>query len=395
MLTAAALCNDAELSHAPENPAQPSEQKGSEQPWEAVGDPTEAALVLVAAEHGLQRPELETLLPRVQELPFDSDRKMMTTIHRCRPPAQADVDLQRRLTPLLCPRQPVAIAFTKGAADRVVKACTSVWSNASAVEISEEWLSQIQSAGDALAAGGMRVLGLAMKQLDDIPAEADPDTEKGLTFLGLMGMIDPPRAEASEAVRRCQSAGIRPIMITGDHPLTALHIARELGIADENSSVLTGQQLTGTPDRELEELIEGTSVYARVSPTDKLNIVRTLQNRGHVVSMTGDGVNDAPALKQAHIGVAMGKVGTDVSREAADMVLLDDNFSTIVNAVEQGRIVYDNIRKFVKYTMTSNAGEVGVMLLAPIVGMPLALVPLQILWGQPCDRRIAGAGAVP
>ena len=192
-------------------------------------------------------------------------------------------------------------------------------------------------------------------------------------------MIDPPRPEVAEAVARCRSAGIRPLMITGDHPLTAQHIARQLKIADDDQ-VLTGQDLERIKSEDLAATVEQTSVYARVAPHHKLQLVQALQDEGHVVAMTGDGVNDAPALKQAHIGVAMGITGTDVSKEASQMVLLDDNFATIVNAVEEGRIVYDNIRKFVKYTMTSNAGELWVMVLGPVIGMPLPLLPLQILW---------------
>jgi len=213
--------------------------------------------------------------------------------------------------------------------------------------------------------------------LDDVSDETTIETE--MTFLGLIGLIDPPRPEAMEAVTRCREAGIRPMMITGDHPLTAVNIARQLGISS-NDRVMTGRELAGRGPRELEPLIADVSVFARVAPSDKLHIVQALQNQNEVVAMTGDGVNDAPALKQAHIGVAMGQIGTDVSKEASEMVLLDDNFATIVNAVEEGRIVYDNIRKFVKYTMTSNAGEVWVMVLGPLLGMPLPLLPLQILW---------------
>ena len=204
-------------------------------------------------------------------------------------------------------------------------------------------------------------------------------SSKTWSFVGMLGMIDPPRPEVAASVERCRSAGIRPMMITGDHPLTAMHIARQLKIADDGQ-VLTGQDLEQISADDLRVAVEKTSVYARVAPKHKLQLVRALQDNGHVVAMTGDGVNDAPALKQAHIGVAMGITGTDVSKEASQMVLLDDNFAAIVNAVEEGRIVYDNIRKFVKYTMTSNAGEVWVMVLGPLMGMPLPLLPLQILW---------------
>jgi Ca2+-transporting ATPase len=226
----------------------------------------------------------------------------------------------------------------------------------------------------------MRVLGLAFRPLATEPAiEAGETVERDLVFVGLIGMIDPPRPEVKDAVSTCRAAGIRPVMITGDHRLTARHIARELDIYTKGR-VLTGQDLAQMSVDELEAIVEEVSVYARVSPEHKLKIVQALQDRGNIVAMTGDGVNDAPALKKADIGVAMGVSGTDVAKEAADMVLLDDNFATIVAAVEEGRVIYDNIRKFVKYTMTSNAGEIWVMILAPLLGMPLPLLPLQILW---------------
>jgi Ca2+-transporting ATPase len=231
-----------------------------------------------------------------------------------------------------------------------------------------------------MAQDGQRVLGIVFRPL---PAELvdapEAELERNMTFIGLTGMIDPPRPEVKHAVLTCKSAGIRPVMITGDHPLTAQHIARELGIAS-NGRALTGQDLARMSVDELEDVVQEVPVYARVSPEHKLKIVQALQDKGHVAAMTGDGVNDAPALKKADIGVAMGITGTDVSKEAADMVLLDDNFATIVAAVKEGRTIYDNIRKFIKYTLTSNAGEIWVMLLAPLAGMPLPLLPLQILW---------------
>ena len=371
LLTAASLCNDAELSEAADD----------SQNWQAAGEPTETALIIAAAQQGLGRSSLDTVFPRFLEVPFDSDRKMMTTLHRICPAQMEAAKWRSRLKAFHHLHESDVVAFTKGAADRVIARCGYAWSVDAPTELTDEWRQRIDNAGNQLAASGMRVLGFAMRLLDDASASDSLDSvEQDLIFLGLIGLIDPPRPEAREAVARCRSAGIRPVMITGDHPLTALHIAQQLGIADADSIVVTGMELDGAGPLELQPLVDRTSVYARVSPTDKLNIVRTLQDRGNVVAMTGDGVNDAPALKQAHIGVAMGIVGTDVSKEASDMILLDDNFATIVNAVEQGRIVYDNIRKFVKYTMTSNAGEVGVMLLGPLVGMPLALLPLQILW---------------
>jgi Ca2+-transporting ATPase len=237
---------------------------------------------------------------------------------------------------------------------------------------------RIQAANDQMAQNGMRVLGVAYRWLED-PNPASQPLEQDLIFVGLVGMIDPARPEVKAAVATTRAAGIRPIMITGDHPLTALHIAHDLGISTDRK-VMTGQELAGISVEELEEVVSDISVYARVSPEHKLKIVQALQDKGQIVAMTGDGVNDAPALKKADIGVAMGITGTDVSKEASDMILLDDNYATIVAAVEEGRRIYDNIRKFVKYTMTSNAGEIWVMLIAPFLGMPLPLLPLQILW---------------
>ncbi|MCA9220828.1 MAG: cation-translocating P-type ATPase, partial [Planctomycetales bacterium] len=352
----------------------------------AVGDPTEVALVVVAAKQGLTKPELDALLPRVGEVPFDSERKRMTTVHRLNfSDGEAPADVSREV--LRRVRQPLAelnaadgVAFLKGATDAVLDCCQYVWEDSGPRTLDDSRLEQIRTANDELAAGGMRVLAVAFRPVDDIQASPfDESVESEMIFIGLLGMLDPPRAEVEEAVARCRTAGIRPVMITGDHPLTAMHIARSLGIADDREA-MTGRELTEMGVADLEPVVGDVSVYARVAPKDKLHIVRALQNQGHIVAMTGDGVNDAPALKQSHIGVAMGKIGTDVSKEAAQMVLLDDNFATIVNAVEEGRIVYDNIRKFVKYTMTSNAGEVAVMLLGPLFGMPLPLLPLQILW---------------
>jgi Ca2+-transporting ATPase len=272
------------------------------------------------------------------------------------------------------------VAFTKGAADSLIEVSSRVWIDDHAEVIDSGWRQRIEEANARLAKQGMRVLGVACRSLEALPQDVDANNpEQDLIFVGLAGMIDPARPEVRDAVKTCRDAGIRPIMITGDHPLTAGYIARELSIA-VNGKVLTGQDLEKMPVGELNKTVARTSVYARVSPEHKLRIVEALQGQGQIVAMTGDGVNDAPALRRADIGVAMGITGTDVSKEAADMVLLDDNFATIVAAVEEGRVIYDNIRKFIKYTMTSNAGEIWVMLLAPFLGMPLALLPLQILW---------------
>jgi Ca2+-transporting ATPase len=371
LLTGAGLCNDAELDFDHEH-----------QRFRAVGDPTEGALAVAAAHLGLRKDRLLALFPREAEIPFDSTRKRMTTVHRIVLPVGEESD-----GPVKAALQPIIdlhgdrIAFTKGAVDSILCSCRYAWHEGEAKPMNDDWQHRIAKANEKLAANGMRVLGVAFRMLDEQElANSNLESmEQQLIFLGMLGMIDPARPEVAAAVARCRTAGIRPLMITGDHPLTAMHIARQLKIADDGQ-VLTGQDLEQIRREDLRAVVEKTSVYARVAPKHKLQLVQALQDNGHVVAMTGDGVNDAPALKQAHIGVAMGITGTDVSKEAAQMVLLDDNFATIVNAVEEGRIVYDNIRKFVKYTMTSNAGEIWVMVLGPLMGMPLPLLPLQILW---------------
>ena len=370
LLTGAGLCNDAEL-------VLDERHRG----FRAVGDPTEGALAVAAARLGLRKDRLLALFPRVAEVPFDSDRKRMTTVHRITSSAANEND-----GPVMAALRPIIeldgdhIAFSKGAVDSILKACDYVWDEDEPKPLDDQWRLRIVEANEKLAATGVRVLGVAFRPIDEHPTDGNSDAvEQQLIFVGMLGMIDPPRPEVAEAVSRCRSAGIHPVMITGDHPLTAKHIARQLTIADDGQ-VLTGQELERLNADQLQAVVEQVSVYARVAPRHKLRVVQALQDKGHVVAMTGDGVNDAPALKQAHVGVAMGITGTDVSKEASQMVLLDDNFATIVDAVEEGRIVYDNIRKFVKYTMTSNAGEIWVMVLGPLLGMPLPLLPLQILW---------------
>jgi Ca2+-transporting ATPase len=372
LLSGGALCNDALLEPDSHKPGQ----------FRAMGDPTEGALVVCAAQLGLWKGELERVLPRVAEVPFDSQRKRMTTVHKLPDPKfQVPValgaawDWHQALG-----SNHGYLAFTKGAVDSLLEISRKVWVDEHAEPLTEEWRRRIVSANDQLAQDGMRVLGVAFRPLQLNPAEEGKDSlEQDLIFVGMVGMIDPPRPEVKQAVGTCKDAGIRPVMITGDHPLTARHIARELDIATDGQ-ILTGQDLARLPIKELEDVAEEASIYARVSPEHKLNIVQALQNRGHIVAMTGDGVNDAPALKKADIGVAMGITGTDVSKEAADMILLDDNFATIVAAVEEGRVIYDNIRRFIKFLLSCNSGEIWVMLLAPFLGMPLPLLPLQILW---------------
>jgi len=369
LLAGGALCNDAVLEHEDGRPDQ----------YYAVGDPTEGALVVAAARWGMHKERLEEALPRVSEVPFDRDRKRMTTVHRCE--ANHD-EVPSGLHTAIPGGDGGAchLALTKGAVDSLLDVCSKVWIEDHQEEFGDEHREKIVEAHDQLAGDGMRVLGVAFRPEPNVTEEPDAETlEKNLVFVGLVGMMDPPRPEVRAAIEKCRTAGIRPLMVTGDHPLTARSIAGKLGI-DTEAGVVPGRELEKYSDEELDKAVGEASVFARVSPRHKLRIVKALQKQGHITAMTGDGVNDAPALKQSDIGVAMGITGTDVSKEAADMVLQDDHFATIVAAVEQGRIVYDNIRKFIKYTMTSNAGEIWVMLAAPFFGMPLPLLPLQILW---------------
>ena len=376
LLIGGALCNDARLV---------ADAAGEHH--HALGDPIEGALVVAAARLGFWKADLEAVLPRLAELPFDSDRKRMTTVHRA--------DAGARTLPGVNGKglsEWPYLAFTKGAVDGLLAISTQVWAGDRAQPLDPAWRARIQAANDRLAGNGMRVLGVAFRPLDAAPANGQMATlESEMVFVGLFGLIDPPRQEVKDAVATAQLAGIRPVMITGDHPLTALHIARELGIA-QNDRALTGADVERLSGDELKAIVADVSVYARVSPEHKLKIVQALQETGQIVAMTGDGVNDAPALKRADIGVAMGITGTDVSKEAADMVLLDDNFATIVTAVEQGRVIYDNIRKFVKFSVAGNLGKVLVMLLAPFLGKPLPLLPLQLLWLNLLTDGLLGLG---
>jgi Ca2+-transporting ATPase len=322
----------------------------------ARGEPTEAALLQAAHEAGWERSTLEQQQPRVKELPFESERKRMTTFH-------ADGDAY--------------IAYSKGSPESLLPCCTQVLTAAGERTIDRNALLQ---QAERMASDGLRVLAFACRRWHALPESEVHDTlEQELLFLGFAGLIDPPRSEVKAAVTSCRMAGITPVMITGDHPATARAIARELGILDDGR-VMTGAELARLDQAGFESQVQQVSVYARVDPAQKIRIVRALQGQGEVVAMTGDGVNDAPALKAADIGVAMGKGGTDVAREAAHMVLLDDNFASIVHAVKQGRRIFDNIRKFIKYTMTSNAGEIWTIFLAPFLGLPIPLLPIHILW---------------
>ncbi len=383
-LVGSALCNNALVPDTEGLPSSEAiaDRSDSDVP-KAIGDPTEIALVVAADRLGLDKEELEELLPRRGEAPFDSDRKRMTTIHIIEQEnghwkqENASAQLLPSLATFPSARY---VAFTKGSVDGLIQISSHVWIDKKTEPLNSHWAQQIQERNDRLAGRGTRVLGVAFRPLDSLP---EPGTEvaieQNLIFAGLVGMLDPARPEAKMAVHTCQEAGIRTVMITGDHPLMAKHIAEELDIS-HNGQYLTGQDLNKLTTAELEQQVESIAVYARVSPQQKLKIVEALKNRGHIVSMTGDGVNDAPALSKADIGVAMGITGTDVAKEAADMVLLNDNFSTIVAAVEEGRVIYDNIRKFIRYNLTGNTSGVVIMLFAPLLLMPLPLKPTQILW---------------
>jgi P-type Ca2+ transporter type 2C len=337
--------------------------------------------VIAAAKFGFDKDDLEDVLPRVGEVPFSSERKRMTTVHNLDEHVSASPE-ERKVLDLLHVKSGQYIAFTKGAPDTLLEVCTHVWVDDKVESLSPELLKRIDEANNRLAQEGLRVLGLGFRKWEVLPQTWTPEAvEKDIVFVGMVGIIDPPRAEVRDAVAICKEAGIRPVMITGDHPLTALNIARQLGIAQEGDRALTGYELTGMTQQELEAVVEKIPVYARVSPENKLDIVKALQTRGHVTAMTGDGVNDAPALKRADIGVAMGITGTAVSKEAADMVLTDDNFATIVSSVEEGRTIYENIRRFIKYLLASNTGELIVLLASQLIqGLSLPLTTLQILW---------------
>ena len=343
--------------------------------WSIQGDPTEGALIVAARKAGLVEHRLAGRFARVGEIPFSSERKLMTTIH-------TDAE-----------RTECLLVFTKGAPDILLGRCSSEYVGAEKRLLTPERRAEIQKSNEALAGEALRTLGVAARELPKEPlpeADTNEAIEHELVFLGLIGMMDPPRDETKQAVLRARNAGIRPIMITGDHPKTAAKIARELGIASDDRAV-TGLELSKQSDEQLTETVRAVSVYARVDPEHKLRIVNALQNGGAIVAMTGDGVNDAPALKTADIGIAMGVTGTDVSKQAADLILIDDNFATIVAAVEEGRAIFDNIRKFLRYLLSSNMGEVMTMffgvILSRVIGVEqhgeavvLPLLATQILW---------------
>jgi len=344
LMTAMALCSDAELESG-----------------EAVGEATECALVNDANRNGLPKDELSEDLPRVDEAPFDSVRKMMTTIHRAK-------------------AGPGFIQFTKGAPDEVLRRCTKIWEKGQAVSLTEKQRKAILAENKSMADQALRVLGAAQRIYVEKPASNEPAMlETDLTWIGMCGMIDPIRPEVKDAIRQCRSAGIRPIMITGDHKDTAAAIAKELGILENGQMAITGAELDAIPDEAFAHDVHRYSVYARVQPENKVRIVNAWKNAGMVTAMTGDGVNDAPSIKSADIGVGMGITGTDVTKSVADMILTDDNFATIVSAVGEGRRIYDNIRKAIQFLLSANLAEVLAVFSATLMGFTI-LKPVHILW---------------
>ncbi len=357
------LCNDAYI--------ETSGTSTDRLTWRMVGDPTEGALVVASAKAGLWRYDLENSMPRKAEIPFDSERKTMTTIHK----NDTYSSNQGRLNAAY-------VAMVKGAPDIILSKCQYWMLNGEVVKLTDQAREQVLEMNTLMASQALRVLGAAVRFFDSLP-EGDnlkPEIiEDSLIFTGLVGMIDPPRPEVKPAIDKAKQAGIRSVMITGDYPDTAIAIAQQIGLYRQNSKVMTGKELDDLSDENFLDVVDDVDVYARVSPQHKVKIVEALQNRRHVVSMTGDGVNDAPALKRADIGVAMGIMGTDVSKEAAAMVLTDDNFASIVSAIEEGRIIYSNIRKFVFYLLSCNVGEILIVFLVSLVGWPLPLTPLSLL----------------
>lgn len=342
LLQAAALASDAHIVH--------SEPDGN---WHIKGDPTEGALVVAAAKAGLSKADLDSQSPRVNEIPFTSEAKRMTTLHT----------------------EPTGtVAYSKGAPEIMLASCVRLLTPEGEASLDAASLERIRETSREMANEALRLLAVASKSSATLE-----NAENEMTFLGLVGMIDPPRPEAKAAIRTCEQARIRPVMITGDHPLTAQAVARELGLL-KTGRVVTGAELEAMSEVELEREVENIEVYARVSPADKLRVVTALQKKGHIVAMTGDGVNDAPALKKADIGIAMGITGTDVTREASAMTLTDDNFASIVAAVEEGRGIFGNIKKYLMFVLSTNIGEIGLMAGASLAGLPLPLSALQILY---------------
>jgi P-type Ca2+ transporter type 2C len=345
LLKIGALCNDSRLKN--------------NKRWEIFGDPTEGALVVSAEKAGLNKIELEKQFPRVDEIPFDSNRKCMTSIHK--------INKEK-------------IAYVKGAPDVILKKCKCIYIDGEVKKLTENAKKEILNINQDMTNKALRVLGFAYKKLDGKYKATPEYIEKDLVFVGLQAMIDPPREEVKEAIEKCKNAGIKTVLITGDHKLTAVAIARELELFKKGDKALSGDELDKINDKDLARMVEDVVIYARVSPEHKVRILNALKNKGYIVAMTGDGINDAPALKKSDVGISMGITGTDVAKEASDIVLTDDNFASIVNAVEEGRGIYNSIKQFIQYTLSSNFGEILVIFLAILIGWPLPLIAIQILW---------------
>ncbi len=342
LLTVGALCNDSRLNNSSEG-------------WTIIGDPTEGALAVAAAKAGINLEEIKTFQPRKDEIPFSSERKRMTTVHST---------------------SEGIIAYSKGALEIILDSCSYVYRDGKEIEISEQNKGEIITSAQQMAESALRVLGLAYRKLNEHSLK---EAETDMIFVGMVGMIDPPRKEVKEAIQVCKDAGIKPIMITGDHKITAIAIAKELGILTSGRT-LSGAELDNLSDENFEKIVEEVEVYARVSPSHKLRVIEAFAKNGKIVAMTGDGINDSPALKKADIGIAMGITGTDVSKEASDMILTDDNFVSIVRAVEEGRTIFANIRKFLTYLLSDNMGATLAYVVAMFGGLPLPLTALQILF---------------
>ncbi|HEY3426942.1 MAG TPA: HAD-IC family P-type ATPase, partial [Negativicutes bacterium] len=353
------LCNNSILKH--NNVGITGLWRNNSKPWSIEGDPTEGSLVVAAAKAGIWRTELEKSQQRIAEIPFESERRRMSVVYQ---------------------QQDSYMLYVKGAPDTILELCRYYNNGSKEMPLTADRLASILAANDQMTSQALRVLAVAYRKISKRQAEQlDESIENELVFAGLLGMIDPPREEVKQALSLCKQAGIKTLMITGDHRNTAVAIAKELQMFKEDANLaLTGKELDSLNDRELANMVNKVTVYARVSPAHKLRIVQALKKNGHIVAMTGDGVNDAPAIKEADIGISMGLTGTDVSKEAAAMVLADDNFATIVAAVEEGRGIYDNIRKFIRYLLSCNLGEVLTMFVAALLGLPLPLLPVQVLW---------------
>jgi len=370
LLRAGLLCNDASLGK-------------TEKTWTVTGDTTEGALLVAGMRAGLSKEVLESDSPRVAEIAFTSERKMMSTVH-----IRRDLVVERGLDALPEAERlgrlkeiPGKTVFVKGAPERIARACAFIMKDGKVGMLTDAEMHELVYRNQEMAAKGLRVLAIAYRELPDyFPDFSERELESKLTFLGFVGMMDTPRKDAVDALKECQRAGITVVMITGDHKLTAMAVAADMGILTKGQKALTGEELGKLTDEQLHGIVEDVRVYARVSPEDKMRILRAWKKRGRIVVMTGDGVNDAPALRSSDLGVAMGVTGTDVAKESADMVLTDDNFASIVGAVEEGRGIYQNIRKFVRYLLSTNSGEVMTIFAAALLFMPLPLVPLQILW---------------